>query len=93
MIPLLKPFQPGVQAMLEGDTRVRPTIAAARREDGPAGRKMYRVDGQLYVATPAVFSYLGIDPGTVDPGTDFVVDRSAPVDELGDPEHDGAHGL
>jgi putative ABC transport system permease protein len=36
----------------------------------------YRTQSQLYVATPAVLRYLGIDPATVDPGMDFLVDRS-----------------
>jgi putative ABC transport system permease protein len=43
---------------------------------------MYRPEGQLYVATPAVLRYLGIDPATVDPGTDFLADRSVPTNEL-----------
>src|SRR5262249_46704704 len=30
----------------------------------------------LYVATPAVLRYLGIDPATIDPSTDFLLDRS-----------------
>ena len=29
----------------------------------------------MYVATPAVLQYLGIDPGTVAPSTDYLVDR------------------
>ncbi|MGH3085437.1 MAG: ABC transporter permease, partial [Gaiellaceae bacterium] len=30
----------------------------------------------LYVATPALLRYLGIDPASVDPSTDFLVDKS-----------------
>jgi putative ABC transport system permease protein len=76
VIPLLKPFQPGAPAMVVGDARVRPTVVPARRLDGPAERKKYRPEAQLYVATPAVLSYLGIDPATVEPGADFLADRS-----------------
>jgi putative ABC transport system permease protein len=65
-----------------GDARVRPTIAVARREDGPGARKMYRVESQVYVFTPAVTRYLGIDPATVDPATDFLVDRSVASGDL-----------
>jgi putative ABC transport system permease protein len=36
----------------------------------------------LYVATPAVLRYLGIDPGTVRAGTDFLADRSLRTDDL-----------
>jgi putative ABC transport system permease protein len=82
VIPLAKAFQPGAPAMVAGDTRVRPTIEAARRVDGPGGRTMYHPEAQLYVATPAVLRYLGIDPATVDPGTDFLADQSAPINEL-----------
>jgi putative ABC transport system permease protein len=50
--------------------------------DGPAGRKEYRAQSQLLVATPAVLEYLGIDPATIDPGTDFLVDRSVTDTDL-----------
>jgi putative ABC transport system permease protein len=36
----------------------------------------YIYESRLYVATPAVLSYLGIDPASVDPSTDFLVDRT-----------------
>jgi putative ABC transport system permease protein len=36
----------------------------------------------LYVATPALLRYLGIDPTTIAPGTDFLVDRSVKTDDL-----------
>jgi putative ABC transport system permease protein len=82
VIALHKPFQPGEPAMVAGDTRVRPTIVVTRRVDGPAGRTMYRAEAQLYVATPTVLRYLGIDPATVDPDTDFLVDRSVAISAL-----------
>src|SRR5215218_8282969 len=36
----------------------------------------------IALATPAVLEYLGIDPATIDRGTDFLVDRSVRTDEL-----------
>ena len=79
-IPLRKVYQPGEQGFFEpvADTRVLPTIEPARRNPGP----MYEPEAQLFVATGAVLRYLGIDPATVDPGTDFLVDRSVPTDQL-----------
>jgi putative ABC transport system permease protein len=80
VIPLRKVFQPGSPTFLdpELDTRVLPTLELSRN----AEEKVDRNDGQLYVATPAVLSYLGVDPATVDPSIDFLVDRSVPVNEL-----------
>src|SRR5829696_6767388 len=77
-IPLAKPFEPGTRAMVSGDTRVRPALAPAKR----ITRKHYDPQAQLYVATPAVLRYVGIDPATVDPGADFLADRSVETDEL-----------
>jgi putative ABC transport system permease protein len=76
--PLRKAFQPGEAALVVGDTRVRPTVDLARRY----GPHSYRPESALYVATPAVLRYLGIDPATVDPGMDFLADPSVPTDEL-----------
>src|SRR5215207_7163304 len=36
----------------------------------------YLAESRLYVATPALLSYLGIDPATVDPSVDFLVDST-----------------
>jgi hypothetical protein len=47
----------------------------------PEGRRSYQSQSQLYVATPVVLQYLGTDP-TVDPRTDFLVDRSVRTDGL-----------
>jgi putative ABC transport system permease protein len=47
---------------------------------GPAG--CYVWESRLYVATPALLRYAGIDPAAVDPSTDFLADRSVPTDEL-----------
>ena len=82
VIPLRKAVQPGARPFVVGDTRVIPAIELARRFDGPAGRKEYRAQSQLLVATPAVLEYLGIDPAAVDPSTDFLADRSVATEEL-----------
>ena len=76
--PLLKAFRPGEAALVVGDTRVRPTIDLARRVD----KRFWRPESPLYVATPAVLRYFGIDPAAVDPDSDFLADRSVPTDEL-----------
>ena len=39
-------------------------------------------ESRLYVATPALLTYLGIDPPTVDSSIDFLVDSSVQTDEL-----------
>jgi putative ABC transport system permease protein len=82
MLPLRKVVEPGVRPMPVRDTRVLPTIELTRRFDSPEGGKSYRSQSQLYVATPAVLRYLGIDPATIDPSTDFLVDRSVETNEL-----------
>jgi putative ABC transport system permease protein len=42
----------------------------------------YVTESRLYVATPAVLRYLGIDPAAVDSSTDFLADRAVRTDEL-----------
>ena len=61
-----------------GNTRVLPSIELTKVFTSPEGGKNYRSQTQLYVATPAVLEYLRIDPATIDPGTDYLVDRSVP---------------
>ncbi len=80
VIPLRGAFQPGTTAMVIGGTGARgfPPVDLARRYPGPS----YRSAAQLYVATPAVLRYLGIDPAGVAPGTDFLADRSVPTNQL-----------
>jgi putative ABC transport system permease protein len=71
VIPLQSVVRPGSAPFVVGDTRVFEPVALTRR----SGRN-YRPDSQLYVATPAVLRYLGIDPAAIDPAADFLVDRS-----------------
>ena len=60
-------------------TRALATVELARQR---RSRRSFTRRIGLYVATPAVLRYLGIDPATVDPGTDFLADPSVPTDEL-----------
>jgi putative ABC transport system permease protein len=78
--PLSKAFQTGTQSMFDPylKTRVLPTIELTRKFPGPS----YHPAAQLYVATPAVLRYLGIDPATVRPDADFLAARGAKVEEL-----------
>jgi putative ABC transport system permease protein len=72
--PLRKAVQPGAAPILGGDARALPALGGS----GPINRGW----PELYVATPAVLEYLGIDPAAIDPGTDFLVDRSVATDDL-----------
>jgi putative ABC transport system permease protein len=80
VIPLRKATQPGVPPLLVADSRFFAPVDLARR-----GGRMYRPEGELFVAAPAVLGYLGIDPATIDQGTDFLVDRSIRTDQLAIP--------
>ena len=82
LLPLRKVVQPGVEPGVLGDTRFLPTLELTKVFTSPEGGKNYRSQADLYVATPAVLRYLGIDPATVDPGTDYLVDHSVATNEL-----------
>jgi putative ABC transport system permease protein len=95
VIPLRNAYQPAVPPMAHDGIRGRDTQVLSRKINDPdsqrwSGRAMtcfgpagcYVWVSRLYVATPAVLRYLGIDPVTVDPSTDFLADRSVPTDEL-----------
>jgi putative ABC transport system permease protein len=71
VIPLHSVFRPGTAPFVVGDTRVFDPVLLMQR----SGRE-YHSDSELYVATPAVLRYLGIDPAAIDPAADFLVDRS-----------------
>ena len=79
VIPLRKVYQPGERPIVtfEGD---RALVAAGftKRVDG---ERWTRGSG-LYVATPALLRYLGIDPATVDPSADFLADATVPTGEF-----------
>ena len=82
VIPLRKATEPGMAPGTVGSTRFIPTVELTRSFTSPEGGKNYRAESQLYVATPAVLEYLGIDPATIDPGTDYLVDRSVTAKDL-----------
>jgi putative ABC transport system permease protein len=82
VIPLDKATQPGVSPLVFEDTRVVPAFDLTRRSEDSAGRKRWLGESELYVAAPAVLRYLGIDSATIDPSTDFLVDRRVRAGQL-----------
>jgi putative ABC transport system permease protein len=91
VIPLHNPYQPGEQSRPESGMRVVRTEALLRKVDDNKGPGAYLCtpssgcylhESRLYVATPALLRYLGIDPASVDPSTDFLVDRTVQTDGL-----------
>jgi putative ABC transport system permease protein len=81
VMPLRKALDPGAPEGLIENTRVLNGVEVTTRFDSDRGTS-YRGQSQLYVATPAVLEYLGIDPNSIDPSTDFLVDRSVAVSQL-----------
>jgi putative ABC transport system permease protein len=77
MLPLRKVIQPGALPMTVGDTQVLPTVDLTKRYGN-----RHIGQSELFVATPAVLRYLGIDPATIDPSTDFLLDRSVAASQL-----------
>jgi putative ABC transport system permease protein len=96
VIPLRTAIRPGSASGLiqPSSTRAWWTNALARPIDraaaqtyegpvySPRSGASYGIESELYVATPAVLRYLGIDPAAIDPGTNFLADRSVPTGEL-----------
>jgi putative ABC transport system permease protein len=78
--PLRTALQPDARPLVLRGTRLFVPVALMRPFNSPDGGKSTR--STLYVATPAVLRYLGIDPRTVPAGTDFLADRSVPTDDL-----------
>jgi putative ABC transport system permease protein len=85
VIPLTKAFRPSEPALVVRDTRIRTTVEVTRRIDN----RFWRPESPLYVATPALLAYAGIDPATVDPGADFLADPNVPIEQLGFPPGPG----
>jgi putative ABC transport system permease protein len=79
VVPLRKAVQPGDPPIVtfEGD-RALVAVGLTRRVD----RETWNRASGVYVATPALLAYLGIDPATVAPGTDFLADPAVPTDQL-----------
>ena len=82
LLPLRKAVEPGVEPAVIGDTRFLPTIELTKVFTSGADRKRFRNESELYVATTPVLRYLGIDPATVNPATDYLVDRTVATDDL-----------
>jgi putative ABC transport system permease protein len=76
VIPLRKAYQPGDPPIVtfEGDSAL-----VAVRFSKQTEPKSWTQGSGLYVATPAVLRYLGIDPATVDPSADFLADATVPT--------------
>jgi putative ABC transport system permease protein len=81
VLPLQKVFQPGTRSMFDPELNMRvfPPVELTRKSEGG---KLFSPAAQLYVATPEVLRYLGIDPATVDPRSDFLADRTVPTSRL-----------
>jgi putative ABC transport system permease protein len=93
--PLHNAHQPGVPPGVIDGVRVLDTEGLRRelanRDDGSGRSKFcpaeppascYVTESRLYVATPALLRYLGIDSSSVDPSTDFLVDRTVVTEGL-----------
>jgi putative ABC transport system permease protein len=95
VIPLHNASQPGVEPGVIDGVRVLGTEVLRRelanRDDGSGRARFcpaeppascYVTESRLYVATPALLRYLGIDSSSVDPSTDFLVDRTVGTEGL-----------
>jgi putative ABC transport system permease protein len=82
VIPLRKVVQSSAEAFVVNGTRVFASVNLMTPFNPAEGAKGSDSRSPLYVATPAVLRYLGIDPGTVVASTDFLADRSVRTDGL-----------
>jgi putative ABC transport system permease protein len=93
VIPLHNALRPSERVQPEGHLRVLRTEALVRKVDDPESvpgsficapppSGCYIYESRLYVATPALLRYLGVDPTAVDPSTDFLVDKSVRTNGL-----------
>lgn len=74
VVPLARAMEPGAPPLV-ADGKTMLGAADVATQHGPHS---YRFAAQLLVATPAVLRYIGVDPGTIDRRTDFLVDTSMP---------------
>jgi putative ABC transport system permease protein len=79
VIPLRKAYRPGDPPIVtfEGD-RALVAVGFSKQTEP----KSWTQGSGVYVATPALLRYLGIDPAAVDPSADFLADRTVPTDEF-----------
>src|SRR5262245_60706871 len=80
VLPFRKAVPPGASAFMDSVAgyRVRPTIELSVKSPGP----LYSPAAELFVATPATLRYLGVDPATIHPGTDYLASAAVGVDKL-----------
>ena len=92
-VPLSSAVSPGAEpGVIDGVRVVDAEVLSRKVADNDQGWNLfcpapppascYRAESRLYVATPALLRYLGIDPAAVDSSTDFLVDSSVRTDEL-----------
>jgi putative ABC transport system permease protein len=95
VIPLHEARDPNEQPGNVDGVRVYHTHGLYRKIDDPENRRWSKraitcesetvcwvLESRLYVATPALLRYVGIDPASVDPSTDFLADSSVEPGEL-----------
>ncbi|MGH3038051.1 MAG: FtsX-like permease family protein, partial [Gaiellaceae bacterium] len=95
VISLQRARQPGQQPGTIDGVRIYDTHALYRKIDDPdserwSGRantcasetECWVLESRFYVATPALLRYIGIDPASVDPSTDFLADSGIDTGEL-----------
>jgi putative ABC transport system permease protein len=94
VIPLHNARQPGKRPGTVDGVRVYLTQGLYRKIGDPdstrwssrvrtcASEECWVLESRLYVATPALLRYMGIDPASVDPSTDFLADPSVETGEL-----------
>jgi putative ABC transport system permease protein len=95
VIPLHSARQPGEQPGTVEGVRGYHTQGLYRKVEDPESKRWSRraftcesetkcwvLESRLYVATPALLRYIGIDPASVDPSTDFLADPSVEAGEL-----------
>ena len=79
VIPLRKAYQPGAPPIVtfEGDSAL-----VAVRFSKQIEPKSWTQGSGVYVATPAMLRYLGIDPASVDSSADYLADATVPTGEF-----------
>jgi putative ABC transport system permease protein len=95
VIPLHHARQPGQQAGTIDGVRIYGVQRLYRKIDDPDSKRWSRraflcaresdcwvLESRLYVATPALLRYIGIDPASVAPSTDFLADAAVETSEL-----------
>src|SRR5262245_4025953 len=79
LTPLRKAVEPGMAPMVNFEGERSFVATGFARRDGP---RHWTHGSGVYVATPALLAYLGVDPSSVDPKTDFLVDPTVPIGRL-----------